>query len=109
MLWLGGALAVKDTLIHSFTSQTDIANTVLGQIAEPDPDFRFSRNVLDATNYNFAVYVYNNGFGFIDSSRLVVYDNTGKRYMQKTGVKNEKDLELGKAYMQTLYNDFNSR
>lgn len=109
MLWLGGALAVQDTVVHSFTSQTDIANTLLGQIAQPDPDFIFSRNTLAKANHDFAVYVYNNGFGFVDSTKLVVYDNTGKRYMKKTGVKDERDLELGKAYMQTLYNDFNGR
>ncbi|MBL6445191.1 sulfatase-like hydrolase/transferase [Fulvivirga sp. 29W222] len=109
MLWLGGALAVKDTVVHNFASQTDIPNTILGQITQPDADFKFSRNVLDSTNRDFAVYVYNNGYGFIDSTKLVVYDNTGERYMKKSGVKDEKDLELGKAYMQTLYNDFNDR
>ncbi|UII30022.1 LTA synthase family protein [Fulvivirga ulvae] len=109
MLWVGGALAAKDTVVHNFASQTDIANTILGQISKPDADFRFSRDVLAPANHDFAVYVYNNGFGFIDGTKLVVYDNTGNRYMEKSGVKDEKDLELGKAYMQTLYNDFNSR
>lgn len=109
MLWVGGALAAKDTTIATFVNQTDMANTLLGQMKVPDPAFKFSKNVLQESQRDFAVYIYNNGFGFIDKDHHVVYDNTGKKYMVEKGVRDERDLDLGKAYMQTLYNDFNSR
>ncbi len=109
MLWLGGALAKQDTVISKYACQTDIANTLFGQLGFQDTIYTFSNNIM-ADNYNpFAVYVFNNGFGFIDGTRKVIYDNIGKHYLEETGVKTDKDLELGKAYMQTLYSDFNNR
>lgn len=109
MLWLGGALTKTDTTISHFVNQTDIANTLLGQFDMDTSKFTFSNNILRKDPQSFAIYVYNNGFGFIDHTRHIVYDNTGQRYLIKSGVKNEEDLLLSKAYMQTLYNDFNSR
>jgi phosphoglycerol transferase MdoB-like AlkP superfamily enzyme len=109
MIWLGGALSKQDTVVHKFACQTDIANTIFGQLGFQDSRYTFSNNIL-ATDYNpFAVYIFNNGFGFIDNNRKVVYDNVGNQYLSKTGVQSDKDLEIGKAYMQTLYTDFNGR
>lgn len=109
MVWTGGALAKTDTVINSFVNQTDIANTVLGQLGKDSNKFKFSQNVLKTDTEGFAVYIYNNGFGFVAPERHVVYDNTGQRYLVKSGITREEDLDKSKAYMQTLYNDFNNR
>ncbi len=47
MLWLGGALTKRDTVIHTLGGQTDIANTVLAQLDSPQTNFKFSKNMLD--------------------------------------------------------------
>ncbi|ELR73576.1 putative sulfatase [Fulvivirga imtechensis AK7] len=109
MIWTGGALAKADTVINSFTSQTDIANTILGQLGKNNNKFKFSQNVLKTDKEGFAVYIYNNGFGFTAPGKHIVYDNIGQRYLTKKGITGEADLDKSKAYMQTLYHDFNNR
>ena len=109
MLWLGGALTVRDTVIHTIGGHPDIANTVLGQLGIYDKEFTFSRNILNTSFKPFAVFVYNNGFGMVKPEGQLVYDNVGNRIIREDGSLQEKDLECGKAYIQELYWDFNSR
>jgi phosphoglycerol transferase MdoB-like AlkP superfamily enzyme len=107
MLWLGGALSVTDTVVHTIGSQTDIANTLLGQLAIPDSKFSFSRDLFDADIPPFAVYVFNNGYGYIDDQGESIYDFDFVKF-----VKNNTDSTgelIGKGYMQALFSDYNSR
>ena len=109
MLWLGGALSTADTVIHSVSCQTDIPNTILAQFGMDADEFKFGQDIM-GNNFNpFAVYLYNNGFGMIKSDRLYVYDNVSNSIIQKAGDIREEDLSEGKAFVQTLYWDFNSR
>jgi phosphoglycerol transferase MdoB-like AlkP superfamily enzyme len=109
MLWLGGALNTTDTVIHAVSCQTDIPNTVLAQFGMDAHEFKFGQDIL-GNNYNpFAVYLYNNGFGMIKPDRVYVYDNVSNSIIQKSGDVQEVDLSEGKAFVQTLYWDFNSR
>ena len=108
MLWLGGALNTKDTVIHTLAGQTDIANTILGQVAKQNDHFNFSHDILNPAYSPFAIFIFNNGFGFIQPGKLLVYDNNGKSLI--VDEKNSpEDLEYGKSFMQKLYWDFNSR
>lgn len=109
MLWLGGALAKKDTVVTQFANQTDIANTLLAQLGQKNDDFLFSKNVLEKDSSSFTMYIYNNGYGYLDGRKHIVYDNTGMRFLMKEGVHDDEDLNFSKAYMQTLYTDFNNR
>jgi phosphoglycerol transferase MdoB-like AlkP superfamily enzyme len=109
MLWLGGALQVTDTVIHSVGAQTDIPNTVLSQFNLDANEFKFGQNILSSSYNPFAVYVFNNGFGLVKSDRLFVYDNVSNAVIQEEGALKDGDLEEGKAYIQKLYWDFNSR
>jgi phosphoglycerol transferase MdoB-like AlkP superfamily enzyme len=108
MLWLGGVLNVRDTVIHTVGGHPDIANTVLGQVERNDDRFTFSNNIL-SDHHPFAVYIFNNGFGLIQDDKYLVYDNNSKSVIAKNGDIKEKDVELGKSYVQKLYWDFNSR
>ena len=109
MLWLGGALNVRDTVIHSVGSQTDIPNTILAQFGMDSHEFKFGQNILGIPCNPFAIYVYNNGFGMIKPDRLFVYDNVAGAIIQRAGDIKDDDLSEGKAFIQTLYWDFNSR
>ncbi|MEQ8425230.1 MAG: LTA synthase family protein, partial [Cyclobacteriaceae bacterium] len=110
MLWLGGALSVQDTVVSTLGCHADIANTILGQVDMRDESFTFSHDLFD-TGYKkpFAVFVYNNGYGFKTDSTLCVFDTVGGTYTGEEGNPTEYEKELGKAYMQKLYWDFNSR
>lgn len=106
MLWTGGAIN-KDSVIHSVGSHTDMANMLLGQISRPDPRFAFSKNLLAPDVVPYAVFVFHNGFGYLDAESESIYDFDYGDYLHKDGP--EKNLELGKAYMQMLFTDYNSR
>jgi len=110
MIWLGGALAVKDTVVSTLGCHADIANTILGQVDMHDRSFIFSHDMFDTSYKNpFAIFVYNNGYGFKTDSTLSVFDTIGKNYIKEDGNPSDYEKSLGKAYMQKLYWDFNSR
>jgi phosphoglycerol transferase MdoB-like AlkP superfamily enzyme len=107
MLWLGGVVTKKDATIQTFGVQTDIPNTLLNQFGIHSPDFTFSKNMMAADVNSFALYVFNNGFGYIAPDHENIYDFDLKNYLKKEG--DEKELSFGKAYMQKLFHDYNSR
>jgi phosphoglycerol transferase MdoB-like AlkP superfamily enzyme len=109
MLWLGGAIAKQDTIIHTVGGHPDIPNTILGQFGMFDKNFIFSHDLLSRNYKPFAIFVYNNGFGVVKSGKIVVFDNIANRVIQEDGSPSAEDLDEGKAYMQRLYWDFNSR
>jgi phosphoglycerol transferase MdoB-like AlkP superfamily enzyme len=107
LLIVGGAVR-QDTVIHTLAGQTDIANTLLAQLDKPSPEFRFSKDILGNKVVPFAAYFFNDGFGFLLPDKHMVYDNTGKQFLEQTNV-TEEDITLGKAYEQVLYSDYNKR
>lgn len=109
MLWLGGALNVRDTVVRSMSTQTDIPNTVLAQFGWDDGEFKFGQNILGNAYNPFAVFVFNNGFAMVKEDRLYIYDNVSNAIVHQRGEIKKDDLPEGKAYIQKLYWDFNSR
>ncbi len=107
MLWLGGAI-IKDTVIHTYANQTDIANTLLGQVDVAQDEFRFSKNILGNNTKSFAAYFFDNGYGFVKPGKFVSYDNPGMQFLDKVG-SSQEDLDTTKAYQQILYIDFNKK
>ncbi|RAW01435.1 LTA synthase family protein [Pseudochryseolinea flava] len=107
LLLLGGAIK-GDTTIHTMGGQTDIANTILAQIDKPHPEFKFSKNLLAKNVVSFATYFFNDGYGFLQPNRYVVYDNPGKQFLKGINV-DDQTKDLSQAYQQTLFSDYNSR
>lgn len=105
MLWLGGAVNKSDTVIHTTAGQTDIANSVLSQVASPSKEFKFSKNILDKSARPYAVFIYHNGYGYVDLTNENIYDFDLRDYIMKSG----GSEEAGKSYMQMLFNDYNHR
>lgn len=106
MLWLGGALNRTGIKVDAYSSQIDIPATVLSQLGISTGDYRFSKNIFGQMNREFAFYTFNNGFGFLTDSAKVVFGNDKKDFIFQEGKGAETDLEFGKAYMQTLSDDF---
>ena len=109
MLWIGGAVK-KPVVIDKLANQTDLAATLLNQLEIDHDAFTFSRNILSPDYPEYAFYTYSNGFGFIDSTGISVYDNEGKKTLIETP-REGSDLRLrkGKALLQTLYDDLGNR
>lgn len=109
MLWIGGAVK-EPVVIDKLANQTDLAATLLNQLEIDHDAFTFSRNILSPDYPEYAFYTYSNGFGFIDSTGISVYDNEGKETLIETP-REGSDLRLrkGKALLQTLYDDLGNR
>ncbi|MCD7850596.1 MAG: sulfatase-like hydrolase/transferase [Parabacteroides sp.] len=109
MLWIGGAIK-EPVVIDKYANQTDLAATLLNQLGIGHDAFTFSRNVLSTDYPQYSFYTYSNGFGFIDSTGISVYDNEGNKPLIETPREgSEQRLRKGKALLQTLYDDLGSR
>jgi phosphoglycerol transferase MdoB-like AlkP superfamily enzyme len=110
MLWLGGALNVKDSVVHRIGAQSDLAVTLLNQLnIEPQIRFSYGKDLLDDSHQSFAYYSFHSGFGFINQDGKVVYDNNSASAIYKEGHSSEKNLRIGKSLQQIVYADFLKR
>jgi phosphoglycerol transferase MdoB-like AlkP superfamily enzyme len=107
LLWLGGALAKRDTVIHTLGSQTDLAPTLLAQWEQQSHSYPFSKNLLARKLKPFAVYAFANGFGYVYDQGEFIYDFDLKGYYRENGPMVER--ERGEAFIQALFLDYNRR
>lgn len=109
MLWLGGAVK-QPMVIDKLMNQSDMAATLLAQLGLSHKEFNFSRNVLGKDyKYPFAYYTYNNGFAFCDSTGVTLIDNNSDKALIESPAPNARRTELGKAILQSSYDDLGAR
>ncbi len=105
IIFTGGV--IKDPYrIKRFVNQTDIPKTVFSAMNLPCEEFTYSRNVFNPYTKNYAFFVYTNGFGFIDSTGLTVWDRDANKVIWNPD--NQREMK-GKVLLQTLYNDISKR
>jgi phosphoglycerol transferase MdoB-like AlkP superfamily enzyme len=111
MLWLGGALAVKDTVVHRIGSQTDLAPTLLDQLRFPSGQYRWGRDLLapGARAASFAWFAYQDGFGFVDQRGRLVYDALGRRITQRAGAAGQPEVRAGLSWLRGAYQSYLDR
>jgi phosphoglycerol transferase MdoB-like AlkP superfamily enzyme len=109
MIWTGGALIIPDTSINSYGSQTDVPRTILNQFGLPAINYPFSKDILNKSSQSFAMYFFNNGFGFMSDSSKLIYDNNINDFIYTSGAVNDTVKESSKAYLQVLSKDFSTR
>jgi phosphoglycerol transferase MdoB-like AlkP superfamily enzyme len=109
MLWTGGALLKRDTVIKTIGSQADFAATLLTQLEIPANDYRFSKNMLSVPAAEGAFVVHNEGFGYKNSRIEQWFDITYNNYYFNRGAATTTDSLISKAWIQELYNDYIAR
>jgi phosphoglycerol transferase MdoB-like AlkP superfamily enzyme len=109
MIWLGGALNVQDTVIENLASQTDLASTLLSQLDINSDEFKFSNNILNPDRIPYAFFTFNNGFGFLKPGNLMIYDAITNSYSCGDPGQDSINWKQGKAYLQSIFNDFKSK
>jgi len=109
MLWLGGALSVRDSVITRFCSQSDLAATLLNRTGIGSEDYRWSRDILNPAVSSGAHYVFNNGMVYLDDDGCMIFDNTGGSLISRDPSVTDEDIELSKAHLQMTYKDFLDR
>lgn len=109
MLWMGGAVAHKDTVISNIGSQIDLPYTLLSLLGGDGSDFIWSQNLLTSTDKHYAHYIYTKGFGTLNSEGCVVYDYIANKSIYSKGAEVSDLKFLGSAITQTAYQDFLDR
>ena len=109
MLWLGGALAVRDTVIHQVGGQADLPRTLLGQLGLDGSMFTWSRDLLATGARSWAWFSFKDGFGFVTDSGAVAWDNTGQRLIARSSITADNEVESGQAVLQRLIDDYVKR
>ncbi len=105
MIWTGGAVA-KAQKIDTYGAQIDICATILAQMGVSYADYDYSKNMLCPSTPHFAYYTFNDGFGVVDEDGAVVWDAATQTSITNT---NPSLLPIGKAILQTTYQDIDKR
>jgi len=108
MLWAGGALAARDSVVNKFGGEIDIPVTILNQMGIQS-NFQFSKDLLSDESESFAFYVFNEGFGFVTDSSAVAYDHKAGKMVLIEGANPEAGEKKGKAFLQVLFEDYLKR
>jgi phosphoglycerol transferase MdoB-like AlkP superfamily enzyme len=109
MIWLGGALNVRDTVIDNLSCQTDLAATLLSQLHINADEFKFSKNILSSDYIPYSFFTYTGGFGFIKPDKLSIYNTITNAYTEPEQTSDSINYLQGKAYLQSIYMDYYSK
>lgn len=109
MLWLGGALAVHDTVISRIGGQSDFPRTLLSQLELDGSGFRWSRNLLARNARPWAWFTFTDGFGWVTDSGAIAWDNIGRRTISTQGSVDPAAIRNGQALLQSLIDDYVKR
>ena len=109
MLWLGGALQKTNVQINTIASQVDFSYTLLDLLDIDNSNFKWSNNLFNDNENQYAHYIFNNGFGILDKNGVFVYDFVSNKTILKKGTSFKTLDSLGKAITQDAYQDFIER
>ena len=109
MLWTGGALKERGLTIDTYSSQADLAATLLHQMNISTKEFTFSKDILNTANPHYGFWSFNNGFGLISQEAYVRYDCTNNTVIESEGDKVKEFTLDGKAIIQTMHKDLLAR
>ncbi len=109
MLWLGGALRKKDTIVHTYGMQSDVSKTLLRQMGIESNEFRFSNDLLSENPHSFAIYAFGKGYGFVQEGTKIIYDDFGKYHIAKEGAVTAEQETIGVDLMRYFANNFHAR
>ncbi|MEG0795662.1 MAG: sulfatase-like hydrolase/transferase [Odoribacter sp.] len=103
LILTGGVLNVRDTVITTIGSQTDMVATLLAQLDMDHSTYKYSRNLLANPIIPFAFYSYPNAAGVISEHGVSILDLQGLHFIQEDSL--HKNNELLKAYLQSINTD----
>ena len=108
LLMVGGAVK-EPRRIAVYGSQQDIAATLLAQLGLDHSAFRFSKDLLHPAAPHFAFFTMPDGFGMVTPDNALIFDCQSDRVVVDEGSLPGRNLSLGKAYLQILYDDIAQR
>ena len=109
MLWTGGALKERGITIDTYSSQADLAATLLRQMGIATDGFKFSKDIFNPAIPHYGFWTFNNGFGLISQEGYVRYDCTNNTIIESEGDRVEEFTHNGKAIIQKMHKDLLAR
>lgn len=109
MLWTGGALKQRGITVDTYSSQADLAATLLHQMNIPTKEFAFSKDILNTANPHYGFWSFNNGFGIISPEGYVRFDCTNNSAIESSGNNTEQLTLDGEAIVQMMHQDLLAR
>ena len=110
MLWIGGALAVRDTVVSQLGIQTDLPRTLLSQLGLDPSAYPWSRNLFAPDLKAWSWFTFTDGFGWINGvGGAVAWDDVGRQVIAQQGSTGAPDIRLGQAMLQSLIDDYVKR
>jgi phosphoglycerol transferase MdoB-like AlkP superfamily enzyme len=106
LIWSGG---VVDSLqrIETITQQVDFGTSLVHQLGwEPDSS-KFAKDFF--TSHPYAFYALDSGWGYVTPQGEYYFDQNIRDFARKPNMETSDDLQLPKAYMQVLHDDFIGR
>lgn len=104
MVWTGGVIE-SPAEISKFGDQTDIASTLLAQLGMETKAYPYGKNLTDKLPGR-AFYRFNNGYGILDSSNVIVYDFlANKRVLIRDSANTELQIKA-EAILQIQNKDY---
>jgi phosphoglycerol transferase MdoB-like AlkP superfamily enzyme len=94
--------------VNKYGSQVDLPLTLLHQLGLDD-NYPFGKDLLVKENESFVFYTFNEGFAFLNDSSKYIYDHKLGSAVVESGKQPERAGEMGKSYLQVLYDDFLKR
>ena len=108
LIFTGGAVK-RQRKVPIIGSQQDIAATLLGQMQLPHGEFTFSKDMMSRGIPHFAFFTVPDAFGMVTEDNALIFDNqSGKTVLDEGRIKG-KNLKMGKAFLQKLYDDISKR
>lgn len=112
-LILGGALKeeFKGMKYDRIGSHSDFAATLLSQLKLPHSYFKWSKDMFNKYQEEFAFYTFDEGFGWIDREQTLIFDHQLNDIIFILDRKlpyedNNRKLEKGKAYLQVMMKEY---
>ena len=104
LIFTGGVLQVKDSIVNKLGSQTDMIATLYGQLGMDASAYRYSKNLLNPGATPFAFYAYSNAAAVLNEQGGYILD---LKSGQNLGDNLHPDAEeFVKAYLQSIDRDF---
>ena len=104
ILFLGGM--IRPETDRRAVSQLDIAGGLLGQLSRASSgNFPFSRDLF-RFNFGHAFFSFNNGFGIVQDTNYVLFDNVGRRVLEQSPGAAPQLIRAGQALQQYTYQDY---
>lgn len=109
LLFTGGAVKVRDTIIHTVCSQTDIARTLLEQLNISGSEFLFSKNLFTKDPAPGAFFTFNGGMGYYNGNQLSTYNTASLSFNEVGDASLNAQQRIARSILQHLYDDFIKR